>query len=304
MKITVDFLSRIDFLPSRDHRKTCTMYKPGQVDVDIYEPTEDEFPVAFIVKEGYSYSRGKDGKEKCEKITKEIRTFGGRLYENISDHASGNKSDCTPLSLIRDRIRPFEMSDRSDDFTDTAVIVSDDTEEKSAQVRESAKFYLVFGDKAWWECGEPMYEIVTVGRGHGQGATDVFVSLISQPRVECIKKSRCLTAIDKSRYIMALENNRYFTAFEREKALSCAKEVAIWRGDTEFVSGLGEEIGIEVLMPEMVTRIPQEEHDGNNPLSKRVGEIAESLSCPREAAALIFLETAKEISSEMVAMEK
>lgn len=287
MKITVDFLSRIDFLPSRRHRNTCTMYKPGQVDVDVCEPSEKEFPVAFIVKNGYGYSCGKDGKANFEQITKEIRTFGGRLYEDISDFGRGKKarktSDCTPLSLIRDCIRPIEYRGRSDDITDTAVIVADDSEEKSAQVRKNAEDYLVFRDNAWRVCGEPMYEVVTLGPGHNFGWTGVSVSLIHS---ENINKGRC------------------FTAFEKEKALSYAREIALRWGDTESVSSIGDGADIEVLMPEMVTRCPQKEHDDSDLIIKCIEELVAKTSCSPETAAHIFLETVDEMVAEMVAMEE
>lgn len=76
-----------------------------------------------------------------------------------------------------------------------------------------------------------MYNVTIFGLGHNHGGTGFFIEYHYNPNIS---------------------SKNYFNALEREKAITYGKQIALNRGDTDSIEGMGEHDIIEVLMPEMV----------------------------------------------------
>lgn len=58
MLLTIKFWNKQEFLPTKRHRNIRTRYFENFVDVDITEPNETDFPIAFIVHDFQSVCEG------------------------------------------------------------------------------------------------------------------------------------------------------------------------------------------------------------------------------------------------------
>lgn len=83
-----------------------------------------------------------------------------------------------------------------------------------------------------------------------------------------------------------ISNKNYFNALEREKAIAYGKQVALNRGDTNSIDGMGERDIIEVLMPEMVTRNPQREHGEGDSFMNLIEDVISNTDSSAEAGLL------------------
>ncbi len=274
MEITVSFWNRLDFLPSKRHRRLRSAYQKKQAVVPVAEPSEKEFPVAFVVKEhGLVYE--KDDKSQWGELRKEIRTYNGKLYQAVrySEKMFG-AAGWLPPDYLPNLISLNDFRCKSDPLTDTAIIEYDDTEMKMQALKQKARDYVVFDGRVWQACGEPMYVVNTFGLGHNHGGTGMFICQWYNPNI----RKDC-----------------YFTALERDKAVAFAKEVALGRGDTDSVDRMGDDLDIEVLMPEMVRRNPQEEHGDGDPFMNKLESLIRKSDSKEEAALLTIFSTIKEV---------
>ena len=86
MKFWIDLWSKQKYLPTSRHRVLRERYVKNGVDVEVKEPTEQEFPVAFIVNDyKFVYENAKsyddfNGNSDYKMFHEEIRTYGGKLY--------------------------------------------------------------------------------------------------------------------------------------------------------------------------------------------------------------------------------
>ena len=246
MLFNIEYWNMEKYLPTKRHRVLRERYVKNSVDVEVKELAENEFPIAFIVKDyGWLYEEENKDAE-WGMISTEIRTYNGQLwkavrYSEYVSHAVG----WMPIDYIKYRIQgytPFRKG--GEDFTEASIIKENNIAECEENICKEAEGYIIFDGKVWRTCGEPMYVIRTFGLGHNHGGTGFFVEYF---------------------YNSNISNKNYFNALERDKAIAYGKQVALNRGDTKSVDGMGEHDIIEVLMPEMVKRNPQKEHGEGDP---------------------------------------
>lgn len=252
MIFNIEFWNEERYLPTKRHRKLRTRYVKNSVDVEIKEPSEKEFPIAFIVHDYKTvYENAKsyydfDGGEEYRMFAEEIRTYNGKLYTPVRvTHGSAISLCFEPLEYIKRNMETYEPYWKGgDDFTENSIIKESNISESQNVILNKSTRYLIFDNKVWKECGEPMYVINTFGLGHNHGGTGFFIEYY---------------------YNSNIPNTNYFNALEREKAIAYGKSVAARRGDTESIEEMGDHDIIEVLMPEMVKRNPKCEHGEGDP---------------------------------------
>ena len=267
MLFNVEFWNTEKYLPTKRHRVLRERYVKNSVDVNVKELKENEFPVAFIVKDyGWLYEEeNKDADWGI--ITTEIRTYKGKLwkavrYSECVSHATG----WMPISYIKNRIQDYAPCWKGgESFSEASIIMESNISECKKNIRKKSKGYIIFDGKVWTSCGEPMYVINTFGLGHNHGGTGFFVEYF---------------------YNSNISNKNYFNALERDKAIAYGKQVALNRGDTKSVDGMGEHDIIEVLMPEMVKRKPQKEHGNGDEFLNSIEEIISGTDSTLEAGLL------------------
>lgn len=235
------------YLPTKRHRVLRTRYVENNIDVEIKELLPHEFPIAFIVHDYQSvYKNAKNyqdftGHGEFRMFSEEIRTYNRKLYKPVRvTHGAAISLIFESLDFIKDEIslpKPYDLF--GEDFTNESIIKEDNTPVCKEEILENAKKYVIFDGKVWKTCGEPMYTITTFGLGHNHGGTGFFIQYNYSPNIR---------------------NDNYFNALEREDAISYGKRIALERGDTKSIEGMGNDDIIEVLLPEMVTRNPKKEY--------------------------------------------
>ena len=137
--------------------------------------------------------------------------------------------------------------------------------EKKQELFEKTKHYVICNGVVWKECEEPMYLINTFGLGYNHGGTGFFIQYS---------------------YNSNISNKNYFNALQREQAIAYGKQIALNRGDTDSVEGLGDGKDIEVFMPEMVKRNPQKEHGEGDSFMNSLETMIQGTSSSAEAGLL------------------
>lgn len=274
MEIKVDYSYTQRFLPSKRHRKLRFRKMKDTMVVNIKELTVDEFPVAFIVhklKDVYEGMKSYDDYENCKyeykMFAEEIRTYKGELRTPIRiTHGAAISTLFEDCSYIIDNIErwsrltklndfnSFPFTDNSDGFNENSVIINDNKEEIKKHIKNMTKSYIYCDGKFWSVCGEPMYNINTFGLGHNHGGTGLFITEFYNENIPA---------------------KNYFNALQKEEAIAYGKSVALNRGDTESVNGLGDFCNIEVLMPELVKVKPNEQHGEGNKFLNDMEDIIE-----------------------------
>lgn len=242
MELSINFYYNEKFLPTARCRKEKKRTIKGSVNVNINELEEKDFPVAFRVTENksvYENAKNYDDFDDDKDLgyishTEEIRTDGKHLYTPMRiTHGAAISTLFLPLSEFKDTLewvakRAIFNSyiDNSDEYTEKSVKVSDNSEEIITFITNKTKDYVIWNGVVWERRGEPYYYVTTFGCGKNHGGTGFFIGYG--------------------------ESDYGFSALEREKAVAYGKKVALDRGDTESVIGIGEYENIEVVMPEMV----------------------------------------------------
>lgn len=280
MKISAKFWSTIEYLPNRKYKKPRTTYVKKEALVDIKELTEKDFPTAFIVHD-YNTIIKENGESDFSFFSTEIKTHNGKLfkalrYSDIKYQAGGWAPILSLLSIFEER-KPYSYYDLSEKekLTDQSIILSDNTNDQLNYLSEKSESYIIYDDKIWRECGEPMYNITTFGLGHNHGGTGFFISYHYNPNISY---------------------KNYFNALQRDEAIKYGKEVALGRGDTESVEGMGDYDIIEVLMPEMVKRNPVKDHGDGDPFLNSIESLIEGSRNKGEAALLSMALLGAELS--------
>lgn len=278
MKTTIKIWYEEKYLPNKRCRKLRTRVNNKDVDVDVREVTENEFPVAFVIHDMQSVYEGAtsysdfDGNGDYKMYAEDIRTFAGKLYKPIRiSYGSAISTLFEPLEQMKYKLqeqKPYWMG--GEDFSDQSIIKSDNFTEKLKIVKEKASYYLIYDGKIWEECNEPMYNIDTFGLGHNHGGTGFFISWY---------------------YNSNISKNNYFNALQRDEAIAYGKRVALGRGDTESVDLMGKYDFIEVKMPEMVKHNPQIEHGNGDPFMNKIEEIISNSDSAAEAGILTVVAT-------------
>lgn len=282
MKMEIDFWSTEKYLPTKRHRKLRECCVKHSCSVDVEEPTDSEFPIAFVVHEYQSvYKDAKsyddfNGAGDYRMFAEEIRVYHDRLFQPVRvTHGTAISLHFESLDYIKRVLEEWRPCWKGgEDFTEKSIVKESNREEIKKSMQERAKKYVIFHGVVWEACGEPMYEIVTFGLGHNHGGTGFFITYCYNPNIS---------------------NKNYFNALEREQAIAYGKRIAANRGDTESIEGMGKHAKIEVLLPEMVKRNPQKEHgDGDSFLNSLEGSI-ESSESTAEAGLLCIAEVMKEL---------
>lgn len=284
MLFNVEFWNMQKYLPTKRHRKLRERYVKNNVDVEIKEVTENEFPVAFIVhdyKTVYENAKCYDdfnGNGEYKMFSEEIRTYDGKLYMPVRvTHGAAISLCFEPLEYIKKQIEMYgnfiiaqkeiwkPFSEGGEEFTEESIIKEYDIADCQKIIFDRAENYILYSGKVWETCGEPMYNITTFGLGHNHGGTGFFIQYCYNPNIS---------------------NKNYFNALEREKAIAYGKKVAADRGDTDSVDRMGKYDIIEVLMPEMVHRNPQKEHGDGDPFMNSLENMISGTESSAEAGLL------------------
>lgn len=262
MIFNIEFWNRQMYLPTKKHKRLRMRYIKSNVDVEIKEVTESQFPVAFIIHDYQSVSENAKTYDEFDKtefglFDEEIRTYNGNLYMPVRvSHGSAISLCFEPLDYIKEKLSPrfpHDYYEKNGSFTVDSIIKDDNIEECKKSIFLNAESYIIYEGKVWEECGEPMYEVRTFGIGNNHGGTGFFILYIHK-------------------YDDDIGYENYFNALQREQSIAYGKKVAIERGDTEFVANIGKYDNIEVLMPEMVRKDPQEKYE-----EKRINKIKKEI---------------------------
>lgn len=274
MIFNIEFWCKEEYLPTKRHRKLRSRYVKKDMDVEIKEMEENEFPVAFIVHEYKTvYENAQtyvdfDGSGDFRMFAEEIRTYDGNLYMPVRvSHGAAISLCFEPLEYIKRSIENYEPYWKGGiNFTENSIIKKTDVDECKKFILNRSNRYVIFNNQVWKKCSEPMYVINTFGLGHNHGGTGFFIEYY---------------------YNDNIPNSNYFNALEREKAIEYGKTVAARRGDTKSIGGMGDHEIIEVLMPEMVKRNPKSEHGNGDPYINSLENIINETESSMEAGLLV-----------------
>lgn len=273
MLFNIKFWHEEKYLPTKRHRIPRIRLVENNVDVNIKELTEKEFPVAFIVHDYQSvYDNAKsyndfNGGGDFRMFSEEIRTYDGKLYKPVRiTHGTAISLYFEPLNYIKKRLdEPTPYMKGGELFEKSSIIIEDNISKCREEIFKRASVYVIYDGIVWKKCGEPMYNINTFGLGHNHGGTGFFITYLYNPNIS---------------------NKNYFNALERDKAIAYGKQVALNRGDTDSVERIGKYDIIEVLMPEMVKRNPQEEHGEGDPFLSSLENMITNTDSSTEAGLL------------------
>lgn len=285
MVFNIEFWNMEKYLPTKRCRNLKQSYVKNNMNVDIKELTETEFPVAFIIHDYQSvYENAKsyddfDGNGEYKMFSEEMRTYNGKLFKPVRvSHGAAISTNFEPLDYIKQRIQDYAPYWKGgEDFTEKSIVKESDVEKCKETISSRADNYVIFDGKVWETCGEPMYNVTTFGLGHNHGGTGFFIQYDYNPNIS---------------------NKNYFNALEREKAIAYGKQVALNRGDTNSIDGMGERDIIEVLMPEMVTRNPQREHGEGDSFMNLIEDVISNTDSSAEAGLLAACICANEINKK------
>ena len=267
MLFIIDFWKKESYLPTKRHRNLRERYVKDTCDVEIKEVIEKEFPIAFIVKDYDWRYEEEEKKPEFEMFSTEIRTYNGELWKAVrySDYVSHGVG-YMPISYIKNMLEDYTPYWKGgEDFTEVSIIKEDNVSECKEHIFRKAENYIIYDGKVWKTCGEPMYMINTFGLGNNHGGTGFFIEY---------------------HYNSNISKNNYFNALEREKAIAYGKKIALNRGDTDSIEGMGEHDIIEVLMPEMVKRNPQKEHGDGDSFMNAIEDMINNTESSSEAGLL------------------
>lgn len=278
MLFNIECWSTEKYLPSKRFKNLRTRSVENNVRVEVKEPTESEFPIAFVVHDyqsvyddATSYSNF-EGRNEYKMFSEEIRTYKGKLYTPVRiTHGAAISLHFENFNYIEQTIKnskPFYSS--GNDFTENSIIKETDIKEVIKLIKNEAREYVIFDGKVWKECGEPMYNITTFGLGHNHGGTGFFIDYNYNPNIR---------------------KENYFNALERDQAIAYGKQTALNRGDTKSVEGMGEHDIIEVLIPEMVKRKPGKEHGNGGQFLNCIEDIINNSDSVTEAGLLAMVAT-------------
>ena len=173
MIFNVEYIAEMEYLPTKRHKKTRTRNIKRSMDVEIMEPSEEEFPVAFVVHEKkYVNENAKtykdfDGSSDRRILSEEIRTYKGKLFRPVRvSYGAAVSLQFESLDYIRNafsRLSGYDYRLKADDFSDDSIIIEIKDEEQQEEFRKIAEDYIVFNDIVWERCGEPVYHIFVYG---------------------------------------------------------------------------------------------------------------------------------------------
>ncbi len=277
MKVNVEYYYNQKFLPTRRHKRIRERQVKDILSVTIAELNADVFPVAFrvhdmqAVQEGMtSYDDYRSESAIFRMFTEEIRTYKGKLYVPIRiTHGAAISTVFEDASYVIHNLelltRKNYYCDESKEFSESSFVIEDNKKEVIQILRNSARHYIYFDGKFWNVCGEPRYVINTLGLGHNHGGTSLFIEY---------------------EYNSNISKKNYFSALQRDEAIAYGKSVALGRGDTESVDGIGIDDIIEVVIPKMVKVRPNKQHGNGCEFMNMMESVISNSSNKNEAGIL------------------
>lgn len=247
----IGFMYEQEYLPNKRCRKprTCNCYE--EIEVELTEVQDEEFPVAFRVTQFSSVSEEKevpkshqDERTEFRPFTQELRYYQGKLFRKAY-RRYGATIYCNQIKDLEEVAadltrRMTYMSGKFDDstplITPESILLNDNREAIIEKTRQQASRFILFKGEIWETCTEPMYVAMTFGLGGNHGGTTLMITEYYNPNIA----SEC-----------------YFRASDREKAITYAIEAAKRRRDTESINRIGKDKMIEIVDPAMVRRVPE-----------------------------------------------
>ncbi len=257
MLFEINYWYEEKYFPTKRHRKLCSRNVYDSTSIEVKEVTSNDFPVAFIVRKFSS-----DQEEVMEERT-EVRTYNEKLYKAVrySDYVA-NTAGWLPLGYIKIYLEsyvPFDVGGKN--FSDKSIVMESNKADMLLYLQRQATEYLIFDNKVWQVCGEPLYCINTFGRK--QGGTGFFVVFS---------------------YNENISKDNFFDALHRQEAIDYGRKIALDSGDTKSADGMGKSYLIDVLIPEMVSRKLVANHEDRNELE---GVIVDSQDIANTAFSIV-----------------
>lgn len=122
MQLTEKYCYRQTYLPTKRHRIHRERYVEDTIKVNIAEPKEEEFPIAFIVHEPVWKETRQDNAEA-------LRTYKGRLYKPVRDFFAG---------LVVGEHRHRYDAHHAEDFTEQSIVIEDNKSEVRKEINKTA----------------------------------------------------------------------------------------------------------------------------------------------------------------------
>ena len=230
------------YLPTKRHRKTRFWKRTILTEIEVFEPKEEEFPVAFIVHDHRSVYEGVtdyhdfNGHGEYKLFAEEIRIYKKNLYKAVRiSHGAAVSTVFEPISYIKNQLsNQYAVDEKQpEDFTDESIVTGGTRDSYiNNRQKQADEMFLVFDGKVWVRCGEPHYTYNTFGMGNNHGGTGFFIQECTN--LDCV-------------------NSTTFNALDRDKAIEHTVLVAQNRGDTKDVERIkNTDMNIEVLIPDAV----------------------------------------------------
>ena len=115
MIFNIKFWSMEKYLPTKRCRNLRQRYVKNNIDVDIKELIETDFPVAFIIHDYQSvYENAKsyddfDGNGKYKMFSEEMRTYNGKLFKPVRiSHGTAISTNFESFDYIKQRIQDYD----------------------------------------------------------------------------------------------------------------------------------------------------------------------------------------------------
>ena len=158
---------KVKYLPNKRCRTERETFLSKDIELELQDLTEEEFPIAFIV---HNYATVHEGAEDYMDFTErncrghqlyaeEIRTYHGKLYKPA--RVSWGAAISTVFEKNPNRVIHFPDSGcymhHDDRYTSESVILSSFEEEKYSMLQKTCDCYKAFDGKIWKMTGEPCY---------------------------------------------------------------------------------------------------------------------------------------------------
>lgn len=174
MKTEITMTYEETFLLKPRHKRSRTRLVKETVQLDICEPTEDQFPLAFKVTKNVSLYDGVKAYDEFTNAkeigyvpyTSEIRCYNGILYQtcNVRHGAAISTAFENPTTYIKEILqrygKSYAKSDCDSEYQEGISIVKETKRpEMISRLESVAQKFCIFEGKAWYLCGEPVYEV-------------------------------------------------------------------------------------------------------------------------------------------------
>lgn len=160
---------KVRFLKNKRCRKERETFVSKEVELEVPEISEEEFPVAFIVHDHATIHDGAESYMDFKETNcmgyrlyeEEIRVFEGTLYKPV--RVSFGAAVSTVFEKNPNRAIHFHDTGyylhQDERYTAESIILSSCEEEKYVSLQKDCEPYKIFDGKIWARTGEPYYWI-------------------------------------------------------------------------------------------------------------------------------------------------